>query len=136
MCYMTDKRGNRVLIGIDALTLFLYIFCFVFYRTLNKHRERKWNRMSPEVNSTNGCCTAALLMEQLFTGAAEIPRYNFGRGKQEAELPFRLLATCLWYCTCVQYKTTYHDITVTSSSLRRYRTTNRQSGEVWYIEPI
>lgn len=37
------KRGNRVLIGICAMNIALYVFTYFFYRTINKRRERIWN---------------------------------------------------------------------------------------------
>ncbi|EKM48229.1 uncharacterized protein PHACADRAFT_109252, partial [Phanerochaete carnosa HHB-10118-sp] len=51
--YQTDdqplyKRGNRVLIGICAMNIVLYIFTYFFYRTLNKRRERVWNSWTPK----------------------------------------------------------------------------------------
>ncbi|KAI0347971.1 MFS general substrate transporter [Trametopsis cervina] len=42
------KRGNRVLIGICAMNLFLYVFIYFFYRALNAKRAKKWDAMSPK----------------------------------------------------------------------------------------
>ncbi|GJE86200.1 MFS general substrate transporter [Phanerochaete sordida] len=42
------KRGNRVLIGICAMNIVLYVFTYFFYRTLNKRRERIWNSWTPK----------------------------------------------------------------------------------------
>jgi len=42
------KRGNRALIGICAMNIFLYIFTYFFYRILNKRQQRKWDAMSPK----------------------------------------------------------------------------------------
>lgn len=43
------KRGNRVLIGINAMVIVLFLLTKVYYVTKNKIRDRKWNAMSPEV---------------------------------------------------------------------------------------
>ncbi|KAI0699337.1 MFS general substrate transporter [Cerioporus squamosus] len=37
------KRGNRVLIAITVMNIFLYLFTYLFYTGLNKRRERIWN---------------------------------------------------------------------------------------------
>ncbi|KIP11782.1 hypothetical protein PHLGIDRAFT_440441 [Phlebiopsis gigantea 11061_1 CR5-6] len=37
------KRGNRVLIGICSMNIVLYLLTYLFYRTLNKNREKIWN---------------------------------------------------------------------------------------------
>ncbi|EGN93183.1 hypothetical protein SERLA73DRAFT_172335 [Serpula lacrymans var. lacrymans S7.3] len=42
------KNGNRALIGICSMNIVLYIFTFLFYRGINKHRDKKWNEMSPK----------------------------------------------------------------------------------------
>ncbi|KAI0073949.1 MFS general substrate transporter [Panus rudis PR-1116 ss-1] len=42
------KRGNRALIAICVMNIVLYGLTFLFYRTINKRRERKWNAMTPE----------------------------------------------------------------------------------------
>lgn len=44
-----DKRGNRVLIGITVMNIALYVITYFFYRQINRHREKKWNSMTPEV---------------------------------------------------------------------------------------
>ncbi|KAI0304588.1 major facilitator superfamily domain-containing protein [Russula brevipes] len=41
------KRGNRVLIGICAANLVLYFLTFLFYRGLNRRREKIWTSMTP-----------------------------------------------------------------------------------------
>ena len=43
------KRGNRVLIGITCMNIFLYVFAFLFYRTLNARRDKIWNAWTKEV---------------------------------------------------------------------------------------
>jgi hypothetical protein len=45
----TDKRGNRDLIAINSMNLVLYAFTWWFYRTLNKRRDKKWDKMSEDV---------------------------------------------------------------------------------------
>jgi len=49
MSIYTDKRGSRVLIGICAANILLYLFTFLFYRGLNQHREKIWMSMTPKV---------------------------------------------------------------------------------------
>ena len=45
----TDKRGNRVLIGITVLNLVLYGLIWLFYRGINKRRDRIWNGWTAKV---------------------------------------------------------------------------------------
>lgn len=90
----TDKRGNRVLIGIDVLTIFLYLFCFVFYRGINKRREKTWKKMSPEVRVAL-FISRRVAEKKIVTATAGISRQEQRRGKQEVELPFRVLGTLL-----------------------------------------
>lgn len=42
------RRGNRVLIGINVLNIFLYVGVKLYYIWRNRRRERKWTAMSPE----------------------------------------------------------------------------------------
>ncbi|KAF1811307.1 MFS general substrate transporter [Eremomyces bilateralis CBS 781.70] len=42
------RRGNQVLIGINVLSICLFLFAKVYYVTKNKIRDRKWNAMTPE----------------------------------------------------------------------------------------
>lgn len=42
------KRGNRTLLGINVLVIFVFLFAKVYYVWKNKIRERKWNAMTPE----------------------------------------------------------------------------------------
>jgi len=42
------KRGNRVLIGICAVNIVLYLLTFLFYRGLNRRREKIWASMTPK----------------------------------------------------------------------------------------
>ncbi|KAI0778763.1 MFS general substrate transporter [Trametes elegans] len=37
------KRGNRVLIGITVMNIFLYLFVYLFYKGINKRRDRIWD---------------------------------------------------------------------------------------------
>jgi hypothetical protein len=39
------------LIGICAANILLYLFTFLFYRSLNKHRENIWTSMTPKVRT-------------------------------------------------------------------------------------
>jgi hypothetical protein len=43
------KRGNRTLIGINALAISLFFFAKAYYVTVNKSRDRKWKAMTHEV---------------------------------------------------------------------------------------
>jgi hypothetical protein len=45
------KRGNRSLIGINVLSICLFLFAKVYYVTKNRLRDKKWNAMSPEVQT-------------------------------------------------------------------------------------
>ena len=49
------KRGNRVLIGITCMNIFLYVFAFLFYRTLNARRDKIWNAWTKEVRFLLDC---------------------------------------------------------------------------------
>lgn len=42
------RRGNRVLIGINVLNIFLYVGVKLYYSWRNKRREKKWTAMSTE----------------------------------------------------------------------------------------
>ncbi|EIN13829.1 MFS general substrate transporter, partial [Punctularia strigosozonata HHB-11173 SS5] len=42
------KRGNRDLIGITVMNIFLYAFTWLFYRAINKRRDRIWNSWTAE----------------------------------------------------------------------------------------
>lgn len=45
---IADRRGNRVLVGICVLNIFLYLFAKVYYVWRNKQRDRIWNSMTVE----------------------------------------------------------------------------------------
>lgn len=42
----TDRRGNRVLIGICAYNILAYPLIKVYYDSVNKKREKVWSTMS------------------------------------------------------------------------------------------
>lgn len=42
------ERGNRVLLGILVLNIFLYLGTKVYYKKRNEYKERKWNSMTQE----------------------------------------------------------------------------------------
>ncbi|RFU27524.1 hypothetical protein B7463_g8811, partial [Scytalidium lignicola] len=42
------KRGNRTLIAINVLVIFLFLLAKAYYVWKNKLRDRKWNAMTPE----------------------------------------------------------------------------------------
>ncbi|CAE6508875.1 unnamed protein product [Rhizoctonia solani] len=42
------KRGNRVLIGICSMNIALYGLVWLFYRTINKRRDKIWNSWTKE----------------------------------------------------------------------------------------
>jgi len=42
------KRGNRALIGICLMNIVLYGLTFIFYRTLNRRRDKIWDSWSAE----------------------------------------------------------------------------------------
>jgi hypothetical protein len=43
------KTGNHILLYINILSLFLFIFAKVFYVLKNKSRDKKWNALTKEV---------------------------------------------------------------------------------------
>lgn len=45
----SDRRGNRVLIGICCMNMCVYAGGKFFYMWLNKKRDREWNAMTEEV---------------------------------------------------------------------------------------
>jgi hypothetical protein len=45
---MADRRGNRVLVGISVLNIFLYVFAKVYYTWRNKKRDQQWNGLTAE----------------------------------------------------------------------------------------
>ena len=44
-----DKRGNRALIGITVMNIVLYGLTWLFYRSINRRRDKIWNSMTLEV---------------------------------------------------------------------------------------
>ena len=50
LIFFADKRGNRALIGITAMNFVLYFLTWIFYRTINKRRDRVWKSMTAEVS--------------------------------------------------------------------------------------
>ncbi|KAF8685472.1 NADPH--cytochrome P450 reductase [Rhizoctonia solani] len=48
------KRGNRVLIGICSMNIVLYGLVWLFYRTVNKKRDKIWNSWSKERKPSPG----------------------------------------------------------------------------------
>ncbi|OBZ78848.1 hypothetical protein A0H81_01447 [Grifola frondosa] len=38
-----DKRGNRALIAITVMNIFIYAFTYFFYRAINKRRNKVWS---------------------------------------------------------------------------------------------
>ncbi|KAL5495055.1 hypothetical protein ACEPAI_517 [Sanghuangporus weigelae] len=45
---VTHKRGNKDLIGICCMNICLYALTYLFYRTLNKRRDRIWTNWTVE----------------------------------------------------------------------------------------
>lgn len=43
-----DRRGNRVLVGICVLNIFLYLFSKAYYTWRNKQRDQQWNALTAE----------------------------------------------------------------------------------------
>jgi uncharacterized protein HemX len=46
------KRGNKVLLGVVALNVVLYIFAKFYYVWKNQRRERIWSSMTAEEQAT------------------------------------------------------------------------------------
>lgn len=42
------RKGNTILLVIAVVTLALYPATYYFYKSINAHRERKWNAMSDD----------------------------------------------------------------------------------------
>jgi hypothetical protein len=49
------RRGNKWLIVVNLLSIGVFLATKAFYVTVNKRRDRKWNRMSAEVSKPCGC---------------------------------------------------------------------------------
>lgn len=45
----TDRRGNKQLLAINVMNIFIYIGTKVYYKWRNSQREKKWNALSKEV---------------------------------------------------------------------------------------
>ena len=41
-----------MLIGITVMNMFLYLFTYLFYKGINKRRDRIWNAWSAKVRSS------------------------------------------------------------------------------------
>ena len=48
------RRGNRALIIINVLSIFLFLFTKAYYVWKNKVRDKKWTAMTPEVSLERG----------------------------------------------------------------------------------
>ena len=51
--YSTDdrpryRRGNRVLVALNALNVGLYVFAKVYYTLRNRYRDRQWVSMTED----------------------------------------------------------------------------------------
>lgn len=44
------------------MNIFLYILAWLFYRTINRRRDRRWRSMTPEVRIRPACQLACLLI--------------------------------------------------------------------------
>lgn len=44
----TDRRANRVLVGVCVMNIFLYIITKAYYIWRNKVRDREWNALTKE----------------------------------------------------------------------------------------
>jgi len=42
------RRGNRALIGITCMNIVMYFLTYVFYRTINARRKKKWDSWTPK----------------------------------------------------------------------------------------
>ncbi len=57
---LVDRRGNRVLVGITVLNIFLYAFAKVYYIWRNKQREKVWDQYSQQVSASVLFASSAL----------------------------------------------------------------------------
>jgi hypothetical protein len=46
------RRGNKVLIGITVLNIFLFVGAKLYYVTVNRKRNKIWDAMSTEEKET------------------------------------------------------------------------------------
>lgn len=49
--FTVDKHGNRALIAVCVLNLFLYFIIYLFYKGVNKRRDRIWNSWTAKVSA-------------------------------------------------------------------------------------
>ena len=75
------KRGNRVLLAINVLVIFLFLFSKAYYVTKNKIRDRKWNAMTPKVIffSWSHHIPPVLILKPI-TGASRVHCYHQRQG--------------------------------------------------------
>jgi hypothetical protein len=95
-----DKRGNKDLIAINCMNICLYGLVFLFYRALNRHRDKKWNAMTPEVSLQQLIGGVWLWLLTRPTGARTLLHDDEGRGQPTPGLPVRVLDT-KWRCRWV-----------------------------------
>ncbi|WYZ37084.1 hypothetical protein EsH8_II_000590 [Colletotrichum jinshuiense] len=50
LSYPSHRRGNRVLIGICCMNIFVYLIAKLFYMWCNKKREKEWSAMTEEAS--------------------------------------------------------------------------------------
>jgi len=46
----TDRRGNKQLVAISVMNIFIYVLTKVYYIWRNKQRDAKWNALTKEVS--------------------------------------------------------------------------------------
>lgn len=46
------KRGNLILIIICSANIVIYILTYFFYRSINRHKEQQWNKMTVKEQET------------------------------------------------------------------------------------
>jgi hypothetical protein len=61
--FLQDRRGNRVLIGINCLNFVLYLFAKGYYIWRNKRRDAIWDKMTSDVSLPTTVTTGLELWE-------------------------------------------------------------------------
>jgi hypothetical protein len=45
-CYISDYRGNKILVGLSSANIVLFYLAKLYYVKLNQHKDSKWNLLS------------------------------------------------------------------------------------------
>jgi hypothetical protein len=67
MLISSDRRGNRVLIGINCLNFVLYLFAKGYYVWRNKQRNAIWDKMTSDVSIPTEAPEFVILVDMALT---------------------------------------------------------------------